>query len=568
MGRWLFVSACALLTHAAALRAGFVWLDHAHIEEKLAIAPPSRWAGLFAEGFAGTGFYRPLMALSLSIDALVGAPLAFHAVNLGWHAAASVMVVAAAEALGLSRRAATVAGVLFAVHPVAQLPAHVIAFRSEAMIVVALLGLVAAHLRGKPLLAALALFLGALSKEVALVLAPAFIVALEWTCARGAARGADAPGADARDADARDADARGAARDAARGADARGADARDGARASRRRLWIAEALAFAGALGLRLRFAPSWRAAHEPLAALDALGTRFGALAKSAGAVFFPVDRHICDAFRIVPPWHPLSLLGLAVALAVVRWALRRRGPALLLALSILPSLHLVPIMRWWSPHYAYLPLAFASMLAAEAMERLDARQSARPNGVGRANAAALGVGLLFAGITLFDGSRFGSDTALWRAEVSAQPACREGHFYLGEVERQAQRFASAAKEYEAALAPWPGVLAYVDRAAALQNLGTVFLELRRFTDAQRAFRAALAGAKGERNLRELVHDLAAATFGAGDAAEAARLLEPETARPDAFPDSLTLRALALQKLGRHEEARSLLARTGATKSP
>jgi len=519
MGRWLAVIACALFTHLAALRAGFVWLDHAHIEKKLAIAPPSRWGELFTQGFAGTGFYRPLMALSLSLDALAGSPLAFHATSLAWHAAASILVVAAAEALGLSRRAATVAGIFFAVHPVAELAANVIAFRSEAMIVVALLGLVVAHLRGKPLLAAAALFAGALSKEVALVLAPLFIVALEWP----------APGLASRP------------------------------RESRRRVWVAEAIAFAAALGLRLGFAPSWRASHEPLAALDAIGTRFAALAKSAGALLFPVDRHVCDAFRVTPAWHLTSLLGFAVAITLARLAWKRRGPAILLALAILPSLHLVPIMRWWSPHYAYLPLAFAAMLGAEAIERLGRR---RDRGGHRASAAAaFGVAVILAGLTAFDGPRFASDASLWRGEIAAQPACREGHFYLAELDRQAKHFGAAAKEYEAALAPRPGVLAYVDRAAAWQNLGTVLIELHRFADAQGAFRTALAGAKDERTARELVHDLAGATLAAGDAAEAARLLESETARDDAFPDSLTLRAIALQKLGRDDEARTLLGR-------
>lgn len=97
-----------------------------------------------------------------------------------------------------------------------------------------------------------------------------------------------------------------------------------------------------------------------------------------------------------------------------------------------------------------------------------------------------------FGGVTLYDGGRYVSDTTLWAPEVTHQPACREGQFYLGEAEREAHRCESAASRYEAALAPRSGVLAYVDRGAALQNLGVVRLEQRRFGDARRAFRAAL----------------------------------------------------------------------------
>ena len=117
LARSVAILAAALLVHAAALGAGLIWLDHAHIEAGAAIAPPGRFFELFTRGFAGTGFYRPLMALSLSIDAIAGSPLAYHATSLLWHGVASLATAAAAEALGLSRRAATLAALLFAVHP-------------------------------------------------------------------------------------------------------------------------------------------------------------------------------------------------------------------------------------------------------------------------------------------------------------------------------------------------------------------------------------------------------------------------------------------------------------------
>ena len=53
------------------------------------------------------------MAASLSLDAaLGGGAWLFHATSLLWHAAAAVLVVVAAEALGLTRRAGVVAGML------------------------------------------------------------------------------------------------------------------------------------------------------------------------------------------------------------------------------------------------------------------------------------------------------------------------------------------------------------------------------------------------------------------------------------------------------------------------
>lgn len=499
----LGVAASAALAHVTALFAGFVWLDHAHVEEKLAL--PSRFADTFTTGFAGTGYYRPLVSLSLRLDAFVGGPFVFHATNIMWHALASVALFLAAQALGLSKKAAGIAGLLFAVHPVTGLVANAIAFRSEAMIAAALFALLWAHANKRVVLAALCVALGALAKETAIVLAPLFVVAFELS-----RRERERP----------------------------------------RALFAAEGGALAAAVALRLAFAPAWRGSHPALSAGDAIGTRLAALAKSVAAIALPIDRTICDAFPITHVHQPAAIAG-AIALGALAWgAWKKRGAALLLAVSVLPSLQLVPVPRWWSPHYVYVPLGFVVVLAADLAER-------RSKIAAWIVAAALGV------VSLWDGRRYANDTALFGPEVASQPACREAQLFLGDVARDEQKWEAAAKRYEAALAPWPGVLAYVDRGAALQNLGVVRSKQRRFEDARVAFHAALEGTTDPRRRRELTHDLAAASLEAGDATEAARLLEEETARADALPESIVVRAIALERLGRHDEARALRERGG-----
>jgi protein O-mannosyl-transferase len=497
------VPASAIVAHASALTAGYVWLDHAHIEGRAAIARPSEWLRLFGEGFAGTGYYRPLVALSLSIDALAGTPLVFHAMNLVWHAAAATMTAVVAELFGLSRRAAMIAGALFAVHPIGALVASAIAFRSESMLLTFLLVLVWAHRKERPLLAAGALLAAALTKETGLVLGPLFVVVLGGS----------------------------------------------------RWPYVAEGVAAAVAVVLRLAFAPSWRASHEPLAVGDAIGTRLASLAKSARAIALPIDRTICDAFPVTQWIAPSALVGVLIVVGVV-WLARRRGIALLFALSLLPGLQIVPVMRWWSPHYVYIAFSFGTMLLAGGVARAT-----------RAALIAIGSGIAFlAAISFLDGRRYADDSALWRPEVAKHPACREGHFYLGDVARDARRWDVAATHYEAALAPRPRVIAFVDRRAALENLGTVRIEQGRFADAKEAFERALAGTQDPAARRELTHDLAVATLRGGDAEGAAKLLEEETARPDALEPSLLVRATALEQLGREDEARALRARVSSTK--
>src|SRR5687767_6139482 len=95
------IALIAIATHATALRSGFIWLDHAHVEDGLAVAPPHAFGTLLTRGFAGTGFYRPLMAMSLSVDAALGqGAWLFHATTLLWHALAAVLMLRAATALG------------------------------------------------------------------------------------------------------------------------------------------------------------------------------------------------------------------------------------------------------------------------------------------------------------------------------------------------------------------------------------------------------------------------------------------------------------------------------------
>ena len=149
----------------------------------------------------------------------------------------------------------------------------------------------------------------------------------------------------------------------------------------------------------------------------------------------------MCDAFPVTTitarnacGWRVLGGCGLS--------AYRRRGPALLLLVALLPALQIVPVMRWWSPHYLYLPLAFAAMLAVEALERWAeaALRWVAP--------AALSLG----GLTLLEGGRYQNDERFWNRELELEPACREAHYFLGDAAQAAGRLEDAVQHYEQAL--------------------------------------------------------------------------------------------------------------------
>src|SRR2546428_2230914 len=115
------VVACAVVVYVGALWNRFAWDDTFIILGSDLVRSPGGWWRAFANPYwppeLGGYLYRPLTIATYVLDWRVDGAAWFHAVNVLWHAAASVLVAL------LARRwagdgAALVAGVVFAVHPV------------------------------------------------------------------------------------------------------------------------------------------------------------------------------------------------------------------------------------------------------------------------------------------------------------------------------------------------------------------------------------------------------------------------------------------------------------------
>ena len=511
--RVLAAGALGALAHVTVMWCGFFWLDHGDIEQRYALAPPGEWLQLFQRGFAHTGFYRPLMALSLSVDALWGTPWVFHATNLLWHALATAAVVGAVEALGATGTTALLAGILFGVHPVTDLVVGAISYRADAMIVALILAMLIAHVRGRPILAALCLLAAGLCKETALVVAPALLLAVELGWGKGpwSKRSPALPVT----------------------------------------LVMAETAGWLCALLLRLRFAPVWRATLPPLSPGDWVGTRLASVLKSAAVLTWPVDRFICDAFPVsaLGSWRALGGVAVLGALGFLAW--RRRGPALLLAITLAPSLQGIAAPRFWSPHYLYFPLVFVAWLVAE---RLAAWKRA---GLVAGGLAATCLSLL----SLADGRRYLSNETMFTPEVNQNAQCLEAQFYLAEGLRARGDFNGAAAAYQAAQATDSRVLAYVDAYAAAQNLGVTRLLQKRPQDAEAAFLQALQRVSDPADRRYLLINLGTAAFHAKEYARVLEYLAGEAEQPAPLLDALYMSAVALHELGQDDEALQMLAR-------
>ncbi len=144
---------------------------------------------LLGPGTSATGFYRPVVLLSLFLDGRLGggAAWAYHATNILLHALCSVLVLALARRL-LTPAGALAAALLFALHPVHAEAVAFVSARTDlwaaAFVLASVLLWLRCRGRGEGAFgwtggaSALCLLLGALSKEISLVL-PAVLLAWE-----------------------------------------------------------------------------------------------------------------------------------------------------------------------------------------------------------------------------------------------------------------------------------------------------------------------------------------------------------------------------------------------------
>ncbi len=181
------VATCAAVVYLGALWNHFAWDDTFIILGSDLVRSSSGWWHAFASPYwppgLGGNLYRPLTIATYALDWRLDGAAWFHAVNVLWHAAATVLVAV------LARRwagdpAALVAGVVFAVHPVhVEAVANVVG-RAELMAAAfTLLAVYAAVERQSPGWSTASWILGLLCKESAAV-APA-LIATAWALGLG-----------------------------------------------------------------------------------------------------------------------------------------------------------------------------------------------------------------------------------------------------------------------------------------------------------------------------------------------------------------------------------------------
>lgn len=437
---------------------GFTWLDHRDIEAQRGILPLVKVHQAFSTRFADTGFYRPVVTILHSLDFALYKNWApgYHLTNVLLHlGTTATLPFFLSVFLILSSWQILLATLIFTVHPFSILPVGTISYRPELLLAIfVFLSLhFYAKVRRSPNLKNTLLFfaffsLALLSKETAIVLLPLLIVFWEYLNFK---------------------------------------------KLGRINFKLLTGVLFLYLIYFLLRFqaVPEvWRSKEISLPLFQTLGTRMLAFGKLLLGLFVPFKPGFSDATLIVGIFYPASLAVLFILIGVSLFLIRSRLRSqisisifLLFLIFLTPSLNLVPLPRFYSPHYGYLAVSAFAILIVLLAEKF--------RGFFRfLYICIIIVWIFFASFfTLQAGRLFKNDLTLFQPEVDQDPNFLEAHYYLGYYYLSKKDLRSAKKHYQSILVQPKNVLAFADRFAFYLNLGSISLVEGRLLEAQNFFK-------------------------------------------------------------------------------
>jgi protein O-mannosyl-transferase len=450
----LYASALLLifLLHITYLNNGFIWLDHRDIEAQRAIVPVHRLPDALFTRFGDTGFYRPLISLTESVDSFLYGKwaLGYHLTNVLLHVIVVGLVPLAIVAffpISLSEMLLVI--ILIGVHPFGWLPVGAISYRAELLLGIFLALALFFHKKSRitgkqfpEFLAVVCIFLALLSKETALFLVPSVIILWEITRGKVPKKFQIAGGKGVLS------------------------------------LFIAEAFVIILYLFLRFQAVPElWRTKAYDLPIIEAVGTQLSVVGKLLFQLLIPFKPALSDAVPISNVTLPI-IIGVGILLFISILSIKKNGIAspwtksyLFFLILLAPALGMIPVPRLGSPHYGYIMLLGFAPLVILVLRFFRKKSSY----IKLISIALVGVWLLIASyVTLVSGPRFKNDFVLFMPEVQKDTHFLEGHFYLGNYYLKQGNLKQAEKAYQQALKTSPEIVAYHERQSILYNLALI----------------------------------------------------------------------------------------------
>lgn len=456
---FFYLSAILIFTfliHITYIPNGFTWLDHRDIESQRAIIPLSQIYKAFTNRYADTGFYRPIVTILHSLDYAFYKNWApgFHLTNVLLHTAAAAALPGFLTAFFLFEPwQILLATLIFGVHPFSILPVGAISYRPEPLL--ALFVFVSMNFYSKarhsPNLKNIAIFLvcfflALLSKETALVILPLLIIYWEFLRFRKQKKTFFI-------------------------------------------LLLGIFTVLAGYILFRFKAVPEiWRATQIQLSISEALGTRLAVLGKLLIQFVIPIKPNFSDATMIVSITHPSSLAVIIALAGIFLLLIHRRFRSqistsiLLIVILLAPSINIIPLPRFSSPHYGYLAVSGFAILVV----LLFSKTRGFPRML---YGVIVVIWILFLSFSTFQsGYQFKNDLRLFLPEVRKDSNFLEGHYYLGNYFLSIGDLNSAKRHYQSILSLPKNVIAFADKFSFYLNLGSISLLEGRLAEAGKYF--------------------------------------------------------------------------------
>jgi len=429
----------ALVIHLRVLGGGLVWLDHGDLGLGRGLWQNGwrQWLAPFGE----TGFWRPVVGLSLSVDAYLYRQWwsGFHLTN--WIMGAMVAYMAwwwAGVYWGLKQTEKWWVGLVMAIHPATSMPIGLIAYRPELLAGgLSMLSLGAYVKGGKDWrwvgVCLVTAVLAWLSKETAIIWTVGGIVWWEvWLRERSLLKWKNW-------------------------------------KRYKVGIGMVGLLVVYGLLRWLVVKPRIWQGRELVMNVMEEIGVILTVLGRMGLAlVGWGADR-ISDAVLI--GWSLETVVGLLVlVIGVGLWRLRSwRGVVGWLAITLVPISNLVELPRVYSVHYGYLALSGVGVMAAKLWSRGN---------------KWVRIGLvvwvvLLASQSLGLAGRYDNDRRLFEREVERDRNFLEGRYYLGNYWLDQGEAGKAKTYYEEILqAKSRRVIAHIDEPGTRVNLGLAWMKL------------------------------------------------------------------------------------------
>ncbi|MCC7262722.1 MAG: tetratricopeptide repeat protein [Candidatus Latescibacteria bacterium] len=436
----LLLAGVALLVYLNSLGNAFQYDDkHAIVANphlgSLRNLPAFFWHPEYFSADPEKAMYRPLLLATLALNhAWSGTQTySYHLVNVGLHSLCVVLVWALLRQLGRPAGVALLAGLIFALHPLATEPVNYISSRSELLAAALVLGAVWAAWGGRRWLGVALFALALLAKESAIVL-PALLLCREYR--RGTLRASLAQ-------------------------------------------YLPHAVVALLYLGVVRPFVAKAVFSAPVRSLADQWGTQAKALVYYLKLLVMPTGLSVHHAFEVSSLYSGLALLSLVLvaSLALCGRAGGRRAFGLgagWMLITLAPT-SLVPLNILVNEHRLYLPLV-GLLIWLSGLDRLPRLP---------------GIWLAWAGIAALlvvqRNAVWRDEGTLWADALAKAPGEVRPYVFLGNHRRSEGRLAESAELLQQAVALEP------DNAAARANLGTTYEKMRRYDQAIALYRQLVA---------------------------------------------------------------------------